>query len=91
MMCSPPSSTFTFPCSSSSLFKQLRELFAFFLEGEVVGVDAFLDELVIRHDVEVAAKHDVGAAARHVGGDGHGLEAARLRDDGPLPAHAAWR
>ena len=43
--------------------------------------DFLRERLLARHELGVAAQQDVGAAAGHVGGDGHGLAPAGLRDD----------
>ena len=51
-----------------------------FALGDLFG-DAFVQRLLTRHVLGVAAEQDVGAAAGHVGGDRDGAFAAGLRDD----------
>ena len=47
----------------------------------LLGVQAALLELGMRHELDVAAEHDVGAAAGHVGRDGDRALGAGHRDD----------
>ena len=59
------------------LLEDERALFRVFRGVEILGA-----VLLAGEEVGIAAQQDVGAAAGHVGGDGDGVEASGLSDDG---------